>query len=148
MPKTPEEAVDEFTESYKNYHKITEFIDNENVPFINRDIADTMKSIMRTFRDSGHIVSVLKVTKDEISVKSKTNNETFAISWNNVTECFFVGIIDDFRNYPAYLYRGKNAQKEQADQTVRDMFQYFKARLDFRRVELALANKYPDLRYL
>ena len=74
----------------KGNQKITEFLFDENVPFRNKTITDTMKKLLSSFRCSGHVTKVLKVTKDEITVK--VNDDEFQILWNDAMHHFYVGI--------------------------------------------------------
>lgn len=124
----------------KGNQKITEFLFDENVPFRNKTITDTMKKLLSSFRSSGHVTKVLKVTKDEITVK--VNEDEFQIIWNDAMHNFYVGI-SRYDTIDGYLYIKENEAKTKTVQYLRDVFGLFRTRLDYNKKLADFDKKYP-----
>lgn len=120
---------------------ITNFLFDENVPFVNKTITDTMKKLLSPFRASGHVTTELKVTKDEITVK--VNEDEFTVSWLDEFSRFYVGIAR-CSTIEGFLYIPEKETKKKIVQTLRDIFGIFRARLDFDKKMAELDKKYPE----
>lgn len=119
---------------------ITNFLFDENVPFVNKAITDTMKKLLSPFRASGHVTKILKVTKTEITIK--VNEDEFTVSWLDEFSRFYVGIAR-CSTIEGFLYIPEKETKKKIVQTLRDIFGIFRARLDFDKKMVALDKKYP-----
>ena len=125
----------------KGNQLITDFLFDENVPFVNKTITDTMKKLLSPFRASGHVTTELKVTKTEIIIK--VNDDEFEISWLDEFHRFYVGIAR-CSTIDGYLYIPENETKKKTVQVLRDIFGMFRARLDFDKKMADLDKKYPN----
>jgi hypothetical protein len=125
----------------KGNQLITDFLFDENVPFRNKTITDTMKKLLSGFRASGHVTKFLKVTKDEITIK--VNDDEFSVVWNDVLNQFYIGI-SRYDTIDGYLYISENEPKKKTVQTLRDVFGMFRTNLDYRKKEAEFDQKYPD----
>lgn len=125
----------------KGNQLITEFLFDENVPFVNKTITDTLKKLLSPFRASGHVTKVLKVTQSEITVK--VNEDEFTVSWLDEFHRFYVGIARE-SIIEGFLYIPEKETKKKIVQTLRDIFGGFRARLDFDKKMAEFDKKYPE----
>lgn len=122
---------------------ITDFIFGRCKKFCNSDIEETMKKILSGFRYSGHVTTGLTVTEDKI--KLETKHETFEVIWNDAMPGYYVGISDNVGHViVGYLYIGTKWTKKKTDQTLRKVFSFFTARINYRKKCDEFDQEFPD----
>lgn len=121
---------------------ITDFIFGRCTKFFNTDIEETMKKLLSGFRYSGQVTTGLVVTEDKI--KLETEHGTFEVIWNDALSSYYVGISNDGDDIVGFLYLGTKWTKKKTDQTLRKVFSFFTARINYFRKRDKFAQEFPD----
>lgn len=122
---------------------ITDFIFGRCTKFFNSDIEETMKKILSGFRYSGHVTTGLTVTENKIKLETKHGH--FEVIWNDAMPGYYVGISDNVDHaIVGYLYIGTTWPKKKTDQTLRKVFSFFTARINYLKKCDEFAQEFPD----